>query len=147
MAFEEGPYVQAACFCDMALRDNTGVLSLIRITDTLTHTERGPLPSEEMPPVPYKLTLVLMLKSGNARGRYDLKIIPELPSGETQDPFTVSVHFEGEERGHEVVANMPFIFTYEGLYWFNVYLGEEKLTAIPYRVKYSRMVIGHSTSK
>jgi hypothetical protein len=146
MAFEDGPYVQAACFCDMALRDNTGVLSLIRIIDTLTHTARGASPPETMPPIPYKLTLVLMLKSGNARGRYDLKVTPELPSGETESPFVISVHFEGEEKGHEIIADLPFIFRQEGLYWFNIYLDDEKLTAIPFRVKYSRMIAGQSPS-
>lgn len=142
MAFEEGPYIQAACFCNMAIRDDSGTLSLIRIVDTLTHTAGGPSPPEEMPPVPHAFTLALMLKSGRARGRHNLKIIPELPSGETETPIDVTVHFEGEEKGHNLVTQLQFVFTQEGLYWFNVYLDDQKLTAIPFRVKYSRMVTG-----
>jgi hypothetical protein len=141
MSFESGPYVQAACFCEMALRDTTGALSLIRIIDTITHVVRGPSAPDTMPPLAHQLTLVLMLKSGQAIGRHDLKLVPELPSGETGHPTTLSVHFEGEEKGHELVVNMPFVFRHEGLYWFNIYLDDEKLTAVPMRVRYSRMSV------
>ena len=144
MAFEDGPFVQAACFCDMVIQDKAETLSLIRIIDTLTRTEGGPNPPEEMPPVLHTMKLVLMLKSGKARGRYNLRIVPELPSGETKDPIIVSVHFEGEEKGQNVVSDLRFPFTQEGLYWFHVYLDEDKLTAIPFRVKYSRIVVGPS---
>ena len=142
MAFEGGPYVQVACFCDMVLQDTTGVLSLIRVVDTLTHTQSGPAPPEEMPPVSYAGKLVVVLKSGKARGRYDLKVVPEAPTGGTKEPLIVTVHFEGEERGASVVADFHTVFEMEGLHWFRVYLEEEELTAIPFRVKYSRMIVG-----
>jgi len=146
MAIKEGPYVQAACFCDTVIEDKGGALSLIRLIDTLTHVERGPDPPEDMPPVPYVGKLVLMLKSGTARGRWNLRVVPELPTGEAKQALTLSVHFEGEERGCNVVADMPFVFEHEGLYWFRVYLDDEELTAIPFRVKYNR-VIGGSTAR
>jgi hypothetical protein len=83
-----------------------------------------------------------MLKSGAARGRFNLKIVPELPNGTTQPAVPVTVHFDGEEKGQNIVADMNFIFTLEGLYWFNVFLDEVKLTSIPLRVKYNRVVVG-----
>jgi hypothetical protein len=83
-----------------------------------------------------------MLKSGNARGRHNLKIVPELPSGETETPITVTVHFEGEEKGQNVTLPLAFTFKFEGLYWFNVYLDEQKMTALPFRVKYDRITVG-----
>lgn len=146
MANEGGPYVQAACFCNMVIEDKTGALSLIRIIDMLTHTQTGPNPPEEMPPVPYEGTLVLMLKSGRAMGRHNLKIVPELPSGETQDSIVTSVHFEGDEKGQNVISNLRYVFTQEGLHWFNVYLDDDKLTAIPFRVRYHRVVTGPTPS-
>jgi hypothetical protein len=142
MAFEDGPYIQAACFCETVLEDKTGVLSLIRIIDTITHTQAGVSPPEEMPPFTYNMRLVLMLKSGMARGRYNLKIVPELPTGATENPVIVTAYFEGEEKGQNIITNMSFPFTVEGLYWFNVSLDEIKLTAMPLRVKYNRTVIG-----
>jgi hypothetical protein len=141
MAFEGGPYIQAACFCDTVIEDKTGVLSLIRIVDTVTHTAVGASPPEDMPEFPYAMKLVLMLKSGMARGRSNLRIVPQLPTGETEQGATVTAYFEGEEKGQNVITNINYIFRIEGLYWFKVYLDETLLTAIPLRVKYDRAVI------
>jgi len=60
------------------------------------------------------------------------------------DELTVTVHFEGEEKGHNVITRMALTFEHEGLYWFKVYLGEELLTAIPLRVRYNRIVTAPS---
>ncbi|MFH1084646.1 MAG: hypothetical protein V1772_02620 [Chloroflexota bacterium] len=145
MTFEQGPYVQVACFCEMVLNENN-VFSLIRIIDTLTRTAAGPQPPEDMEPFTHALNLVVMLKSGAARGRYDLRIQPEYPSGETAPDVVHSVHFEGEEKGHAEVLRSTFTFPLEGLYWFHVYVGDEKLTAIPLRVRYNRVAVRASAT-
>lgn len=142
MPFEEGPYIQMAGFCDFVLEDKTGALSLIRVIDTLTHREVGPAAPPEMPEVRHTMKLILMLKSGRARGRHELKIVPQLPSGEIKEPIQLSVHLEGEERGQNFIADISFPFTMEGVYWFNVYLNDGLLTKIPFRVKYERVVTG-----
>lgn len=140
IVFEHGPYVQVAAFCDQVIEGKDGVLSLIRLVDTLTHAEVGPQPPLEMPPVPYKLKLVLTLKSGRARGRYEIRIVPRLPSGETKPPFVTSIHLEGDERGMNLIMDMHFIFEMEGLYWFDVYLDNRLITRLPFRTKYIRHV-------
>ncbi len=140
MPFEDGPFVQAACFCEMVIEDKSGVLSLLRIIDTLWHTEAGPNPPEEMPAFPFQVKLVLMLKSGRVEGRHEVKIVPSLPNGETEGPQTYTVHFEGEEKGQNLVVQFAYLFRYEGLYWFRVLLDNEKITAIPLRIRYRRIV-------
>jgi len=140
MGFEQGPYIQMAGLCEQVIEDKTGALSLIRVIDTLTHTEARPDAPTEMPPVTYPMKMVIMLKSGRARGRHELKITPELPSGEAKPPFTRSIQLEGEERGANTIINMVFRFTMEGLYWFNVYFDDSLLTRIPLRIKYNRIV-------
>jgi hypothetical protein len=139
MTFEQGPYIQMAGLCEQVIEDKTGALSLIRIIDTITHTEARPDAPTEMPPVTYPMKMVIMLKSGPARGRYDLKIVPQLPSGETKSPLVRTIHMEGEERGVNNIMNMLFTFTIEGLHWFNVYLDDALLTRIPLRIKYNRI--------
>jgi hypothetical protein len=139
MSFEDGPYVTIACFCDLVLEDKSGVLSLIRIIDTLTHTEAAPEPPREMPTFQYKNNLVVMLKSGAARGRYELRIIPQLPDGSTEREIALTAHFEGEERGQNIIAQLDFRYKMEGYYLFKVMLEDELLTAIPLRVKYNRV--------
>jgi hypothetical protein len=146
MTFEGGPYVQVACFCEMVLQDKVNVISLIRVVDTLTHTESGPEPPEVMPAFSHTLWLVVMLKSGQAQGRRDLRIVPEYPSGETAPQVVQSVHFEGEEKGHNVILRLTFGFPLEGLYWFRIYIDDAALTAIPFRVKYNRSSVGSVTS-
>ena len=140
MQFEQGPYIQMAGICEQVIEDKTGVLSLIRIIDTITHTEARPDAPVEMPQITYPMKMVIMLKSGRARGRHELKIVPQLPSGETKAPLARSIQLEGEERGFNNILSMLFTFTMEGLYWFNVYLNDSLLTKIPLRIKYNRIV-------
>ena len=143
--FEYGPYLQVAALCERALREGDGVLSLIRIVDVITHTERGPNPPSEMPSIRYPLTFVLMLKSGRARGRQEVTITPELPSGETMPPVMTTIQLEGEGRGANLVAPLDIPYSLEGLYWFNIRLGEHVLTRLPLQVRYSRTVTGQAT--
>jgi hypothetical protein len=145
MTFEQGPYIRMAGLCDQVIEDKTGVLSLIRVIDTITHTEARPDAPIEMPPVNYPMKMVIMLKPGRARGRHELKIIPELPSGKLKPPLIQSIQMEGEERGVNTIINMVFTFTMEGLYWFNVYLDDSMLTRIPLRIKYNRIVTPQQT--
>ena len=140
MSLEQGPYVQVAAFCDTIIEDKTNTISLIRIVDSLTHNESRPDAPEEMPAVNYVLKLVIMLKSGAARGRHDLKVMSELPSGETKPPFITSIQFAGEERGVNVIANIPFTFTMEGLHWFRVSIDDILLTKMPFRILYNRII-------
>lgn len=140
MAFEDGPYVQAACFCEYVVEDKRGVFSLMGLIDRLEQTQEGPQPPKDMPPMVFRTTLALLLKSGEARGRSDLKIVPELPSGETGEPLNASIQFEGDERGANVIADLEYRFELEGLYWFKVYLDDSLVTALPFRVVYNRIV-------
>lgn len=143
--FERGPHVQIAALCERVLTEADGVLSLIRIVDRITHTERGPDPPREMPEVHYPLTLVLTLKADKARGRHDITITPELPSGETLRPFSTAVQMEGEGRGTNIIMQMNIPYKLEGLYWFNVKFGEHVLTRLPLQVQYSRTATGRPT--
>jgi hypothetical protein len=145
MPFEGGPFLQAACLCNMVIEDKTNTLSLIRIIDNVTHVERGPSPPEDMPPFMHSMKLVLMMKSGRATGRSEIVITPELPSGLKETPMPpLSVHFTGEERGHNQIVNLNFEFKMEGLYWFHIHLDGEPWTSIPFRIRYSRQVLGTS---
>ena len=136
MAFEEGPYVQVACFCEEVIEDKTGRFSLIHIIDTLIRSSKEPTSPEQMQPFSKNLKLVVMLKAGMAQGRSTLRIVQELPTGETEEPIEVTAYFDGDERGWHDIRARDFLFRYEGLYWFKVYLDDQKLAAIPLRVRY-----------
>lgn len=93
-----------AAFCDQALREADGAVSLVRVVDVITHTERGPNAPVEMPEFRCPLEMVLIFKSGTVRGRHEVTITPELPSGETLQPMVMEVRLEGEGRGAVIVA-------------------------------------------
>ena len=144
--FEYGPYIQVAALCERVLREADGVLSLIRVVDRITHTGRGPDAPVEMPEFRNPLTLVLALKSGRTRGRHEITITPELPSGETLQTVAMTVQMEGEGRGINIVSPMDIPYRLEGLYWFNVYFDGRILTRLPLEVRYSRVSTGPTTS-
>ena len=138
--FERGPYIQNAVFCEKVLREGDGVLSLIRVIDVITHSEAGTEPPEDMPPFRYPLTMLLTLKAGSSKGRHEVTIEPELPSGETAGSITVTVQMEGEGRGSNIFAPMDIEYAMEGLYWFNVKFDGDVLTRMPLQVRYSRLL-------
>jgi hypothetical protein len=142
--FERGPYVQVAAFCERVLREADGVLSFIRVIDIITHPERGPNPPLEMPEFHFPLFLVITLRSGTARGRHEVTITPEQPSGETLQPITLSVLMEGEGKGVNITSRIDIPYKLEGLHWFNVYFDDLIITRIPLEVRYSRMVTASS---
>jgi len=137
MPLEQGPYLIAACLCERVLDEKDGVKSVIRFVDRITRTMVGPSPAEEMEPFEYPLTLLVKLKSGWARGAYPLQIRLVKPSGESPTPFQRTIYLEGEEdRGTDVVVNMRMKFDTPGVHWFDVHLGEVRMTRIPLRIVY-----------
>ena len=139
----EGPFLSAAFFCDRVLQEADGTLSAIRIVDRVFQVAAGIAPPEGMPPTTVNLTLLIALKSGAARGRHDLKIQAENPSG-IRSPLaqTFSVLLEGEDRGANAIINLVFTAPEEGLYWFDVLLDGERLTRVPLRLVYLRQELG-----
>lgn len=143
--FERGPYVQLAAFCERILREADGVFSLIRVVDVINHVENRPDAPPEMPLVRYPLTLVISLKSGTARGRREISITPEKPSGERLETISRSIRLEGEGKGANIVSRIDIPYELEGLYWFHVAFDGELLTRVPLELRYSRMVTGHAS--
>ena len=131
-----GPYVQVAAICTTPLIEQQGQLSIIRIQDRIQLAGI----TDQMQPQPLNsLWLVIALKSGELVGKYNLKIVPVSPSGVRQDGPSVSVLFEGQERGTIIQAPLGVVVEEEGLYWFEVTLEEAVLTRIPLRVMYQKM--------
>lgn len=140
MPFEHGPYLTIATFCEQVIEDRSGVLSLIRVVDRKVVTVQGVDAPEQMPAADLDWTLVLNLKSGEVQGSHPLKIVPQLPSGETLSPVLLSVHFEGANRGQNVVTRVNMKLEMPGIYWFKIYIDDEFLTQVPVEVIYSRLV-------
>lgn len=140
MAFERGPYLTTATFCEQVLQETSGILSLIRIVDRMIITSSGPDAPEQMPPAQLNWTLVITLKSGDARGSHPVRIVPQRPSGETMAPITLSVHLEGDNKGQALIARTNMPLEMSGIYWFLIYVDDQLITKVPVEVIYSRIV-------
>jgi hypothetical protein len=137
-----GPYLKAALLCENVIEDKQGVLSLIRVIDRFTQTGVGPAAPAEMPPLTVSVVAVLMFVSGEARGAHEIQLEIEKPSGLRQSLGSSSVHFEGEDRGANIVARLQLVLDSQGLYWIDVRLGDEVVTRMPLRVVYGRISPG-----
>lgn len=133
-----GPFLQAALFVERVLHERDGVLSFVRIVDRLGVQAHGNAPDELPEGATAKVTLVVMLKSGDARGRHRVSITPELPSGVRLEPHGFDVLFEGEDRGVNMIVELD-VTLMEGVHWFSVALGELELTRVPLRIAYQRL--------
>lgn len=140
MVFETGPYVTAAALCERAIQERDGVLSLIRVVDKITNTIIGPGPvvPDSMPPVTVNLTLVIILKPGEARGRFMVAVRPEAPSGQRLPDVELPVSFGGApDASANVLVGINMIATEEGVYWFDTLFDGQLLTRTPLRIEYS----------
>ena len=140
-AFPNGPYFQGAALCEKVLVEQDGVKSAIRIFDRYTRAVAGPTPPQEMEPFTIEASLLIRFKSGSARGAHQLRVRLEKPSGESSQLVNQAILFEGEDdRGADVVGGLTLTLDMTGLYWFDVYLSDIRITRVPLRVVYLRNV-------
>lgn len=141
MARPDGPYLMHAVVCERVLQEADGVLSLIRIIDRMSLNRQvtgltgatEPAPPLQAPAA-FPLTFAISLRSGGFQGSLPLRVTVKTPSGFKWPEFQVSVFFEGDDRGANVLLPMQFPLQDEGLHWFVVELGGELLTRVPLRV-------------
>lgn len=134
--FEKGPYLQVAAICERVLVEQDGVASIIRMVDRIQFSAAGA--PETMPPFSANLTLMVVLKSGMARGPVPVRISIEAPSGIANDGGLMTAFLEGEDRGVNLITQMSIQFTEQGLYWFAIYVENKLMTKVPFRLIYAR---------
>ena len=139
-----GPWLIAAVLCERVLQERDGTMSVIRIVDRVTATTQDEKSPEEMPPVPVNLKALITLKSGEAKGNYAVTVQPVFPSQRKGPVITMPVLLEGEDRGVNLIFDVRFKASEQGVYWFDVMIRDEVVTRIPLRVLYQRILIGKS---
>lgn len=133
----ELPLVRAAMVCERVLTERDGVLSAVRILDRLI----APAPPEGAggPLVRAPLTLLLMLVgAGVAPGPHRLLLHTQLPGGERVGAREMTIAIpESPELGCNIVLDLRFEASIEGLYWFWVAFDAEDriLAGIPLHVE------------
>src|SRR5688572_3173409 len=116
-----GPWVSFAVLCEKTIEDKNGRLSLINIVDQInvSATPSQDVP-EQMPQVTLKLIAAVGFKAGILKGQNDIKLALLKPSGEPGPSITISLLFQGDERGTNFLTEMNLNLNEEGLYWIDV---------------------------
>jgi hypothetical protein len=135
-----GPFLQMAVFCEKVLHEKDGVLSAIRIIDRVTHSISAETIPDSMPAINFPVTAVICFKSGDATGKYEVKIKTIPPSGEEVATFSGPILFtEEKNQGANIVINMMLAAKQEGIYWFDVMLNDQLVTRMPFQIIYHRV--------
>ena len=130
------PWVQVAAFCQTALIENTGHLSVIRIIDRVNLAGV----TAEMQPTPLQVTMAIVLKSGEMQGQYQIRLRCTSPSGQVTPGPEIPFLFEGGDRGVQSVFPIGLLAVERGIYWFDVLIEDETiLTRVPLHVLYQRL--------
>jgi len=133
-----GPFLQAAFFCEKVLQEKDGVLSAIRIVDRFTHSTSAEGAPDIMPQFNIGVSILIGFKSGDVKGKWELKVKPIAPSGQELPGFVGPVLFEGDERGAAIVIQYGLVAKEEGIYWFDVILNDKLITKMPLRIIYEK---------
>ena len=134
------PILAAALLCERVLEEKDGVNSLIRCIDRIVVQAQGQQVPGQMPSIPVSVWAFISFKSGSARGRFSVTLVPRTPSGFKLAGPTIPLLFEGEDdRGINIKLLVNFQAQDKGLYWFDVVLDDEVISRMPLRLVYQPM--------
>jgi Family of unknown function (DUF6941) len=127
------PHVALATFCERVIQDKADdVMSVIRLYDAITvpATARGQFAD---------LTAAISLRSGEARGTYNIEFLFHPPGGAARVrlPTPGSVTFLGDEQGVTFGLQIHTMLHEPGLYWLDLQVEGRVLTRIPLRINYA----------
>ena len=138
-----GPHLIVATLCERVLTETDGVLSVIRVVDRITQTASGPEAPDQMPPFILDwLTMLIALRSDQARGRYGIKVRPEAPGGFQLPSAEQAIQLQSGPSGANLIMPLVLPITAEGVFWFDVFLTgpapqqDRLLTRVPLEIVY-----------
>ncbi len=139
-----GPHLTMAVLCEKVLHEQDGVISAIRIIDQLTQTATGPDAPEQMTPfLVNNLTMLITIKSDQARGRHGIRVRPEAPGGVQLPALEQAITIQSGPTGVNLIMPLILPIDREGAYWFDVFLTgpapqpNRLLTRVPLEIIYS----------
>lgn len=131
------PYLRIGAICDLVLEEQMGVLSLIRLIDTLEVTAEGMEVPDELPPGQATITAVMSWVGG--LGSYEAKVKVITPTGDTIETMTFPFHLDSLIRAQNIIVKLAIPVQKDGVYWVEFLLGDEVRSRVPWRVLYKRI--------
>jgi hypothetical protein len=135
MTAKARPLVSAAFLCERILTEKDNAQTFVRVVDVLI----ARVPDEKKAPVRFDIWLAVILKSGEAKGKFNLELRMSDPNGNVTDiSDDIPVVLNGAEHGINVNILNIFNLSTEGLYWIDVLIDGEALTRVPFRMRLER---------
>jgi hypothetical protein len=132
------PFVTAAMFCEKVLQEKDDIISVMRVVDRLQYgVELVPTESIKQPELPEPIKPVIPIqglisvRSGPMSSDYTIRLVMERPNKERRDILSVPVKFVSPDVGQNIILNMGIAVNEDGLYWMDVFCGEDLLTRVP----------------
>jgi hypothetical protein len=125
-----GPWVQLAAFCSYALKEQDGVLSVVRIVDRFTvkvSASAGEI-------VPIQTKIALGFKPDDYRGTGQLVFQMATPSGAVEVAGEMTVEFAGGPSGVHIIGDFAYGAREEGQHWLEVLVNGDVKTRMPFHV-------------
>ncbi len=138
MADVTPPYVAAAVFCEQALEEKDGVMSLIRIVDRFAFRAEVRDAPDPMPPIALSVVASIAFKSGEYVGSRTLVLRANSPSATVTPIFQIPVQFHGGTQGIYIKGNLSIRFNTPGVHWIDVLLDDELKTRMPIEILHER---------
>jgi hypothetical protein len=136
------PHLAAAVFCEQALEDKEGMMTVVRILDVLivappSDWSLPPEGAKEAKPAVPVLAFV-SFKSGDAKGEYGFRFDMILPSGKREKMAEGRLNFLGNENGVNVKLAAFAPVAEEGLLWYEVLVDDILFTRMPLRIRHAK---------
>lgn len=138
-----GPFLAAAFFCENVLEDKDGVLSAMRIVDTINvaihPSAPADFPSAETP-LQLQQNMLFIIKTGDAPGKYEFSITAESPAGKKQEVDKREIELHGPVAGGLNIRHaITFLLRSAGVYWFSVRINRKLMTRVPLSINVIRI--------
>lgn len=137
-----GPFLSVAAFCDNVMQDTDGTMSAIRIIDKINVNIPAAAPitvPSESAKLPVAVWLLLMFKSGSAKGKHELSLNITSPSGKRGKALKQEVVMSPEPSGGvNVKIHFSLGIAKGGLFLVDVLMDGRVMTRMPLLVTVAR---------
>lgn len=121
------PLLTAAFTCERVLHEVDGVLTAVRIVDSYTITGTPAAARTLVRP-----WMVIIFKSGDARGTYAVSFAVRRASGQVSALGTpIPIELKGGAHGATLSIELVIEVEEDGVYWVDVLLDGERVTSMP----------------
>ena len=131
-----GPFVQAAVFCDDVMQEAGGRITALRLLTDVKISAVGPSMPDAMPALKIPLTLLIVLNAGGRAGNYELRVNVLAPDGNTREGPSGEVELIHETFTMNVITKLEMQFHQPGQYWFEIVLEGRAVLRLPLNVTY-----------